>query len=66
LAELKRGHNVIVSAHGNSLRAIIKHLENIPDHEICNHEIGTGVVYIYEFDKKGQVVGKEIRDHNTK
>lgn len=65
LVDLKAGHNCIVAAHGNSLRAIIKHLEQIADEDICNHEIGTGVIYLYEIDNNGQVLSKEIRDHNN-
>jgi 2,3-bisphosphoglycerate-dependent phosphoglycerate mutase len=64
LKDLMQGHNVIVAAHGNSLRAIVKHLENISDHKIPNLEIGTGEIYIYELDKTGKVISKEIRDHN--
>ena len=66
LKDLKRGHNVIVSAHGNSLRAIVKHLEDIADDDIPNFEIGTGVIHVYEIDDEGKVVNKEIRDHNGK
>jgi len=64
LKDLKEGHNVIVSAHGNSLRAIIKHLEQIEDSEIANVEIGTGVIYLYEIDSEGKIIRKEIRDHS--
>ncbi len=66
LTDLKAGHNVIVAAHGNSLRAIIKHLEDITDDEICNYEIGTGVIYIYKLDDDGKVISKEIRNHEYK
>jgi 2,3-bisphosphoglycerate-dependent phosphoglycerate mutase len=65
LKDLKEGHNVIVAAHGNSLRAIVKHLEQISDQDIVETEIGTGVVYMYELDSNGRVIKKEIRDHNT-
>jgi 2,3-bisphosphoglycerate-dependent phosphoglycerate mutase len=64
LSDLKAGHNVIVAAHGNSLRAIVKHLEDISDEEIPNLEIGTGVIHIYEIDEEGKVLNKEIRDHS--
>lgn len=64
LGDLKKGHNVIVAAHGNSLRAIVKHLENIADDKISELEIGTGVIHIYEIDETGKVINKEIRDHN--
>jgi len=66
LKDLKDGHNVIVAAHGNSLRAIVKHLDEIADDKISEYEIGTGVVHVYEIDGDGKVVSKEIRDHNTK
>lgn len=62
--DLKKGHNVIVAAHGNSLRAIVKHLEQIADHEIQSLEIATGEVYVYEIDDEGKIKSKEIRDHN--
>lgn len=47
---LKAGEVVIVSAHGNSLRALVKHLSNIPDDEITGLEIPTGQPIIYELD----------------
>jgi len=61
LTDLKAGHNVIVAAHGNSLRAIIKHLENIADENISALELGTGEIYIYEIDDQGKMITKEIR-----
>ncbi|HKT85451.1 MAG TPA: 2,3-diphosphoglycerate-dependent phosphoglycerate mutase [Novosphingobium sp.] len=47
---LKAGATVIVSAHGNSLRALVKHLSNISDAEITGLEIPTGQPIIYELD----------------
>ncbi len=52
LPELAKGETVIISAHGNSLRALVKHLSNIPDDEITGLEIPTGQPIIYEFDDK--------------
>lgn len=48
--ELQSGKTVIISAHGNSLRALVKHLSNIPDDEITGLEIPTGQPIIYELD----------------
>ena len=48
--ELKAGRVVLISAHGNSLRALVKHLSNIPDDEITSLEIPTGQPIIYELD----------------
>lgn len=65
LKDLKEGHNVIVAAHGNSLRAIVKYLDKINDEDISGYEIGTGVIHVYEIDENGCVLNKEIRDHNN-
>jgi 2,3-bisphosphoglycerate-dependent phosphoglycerate mutase len=46
--ELKAGKRVLISAHGNSLRALVKHLSAIPDDEITSLEIPTGQPIIYE------------------
>ncbi len=46
--ELKAGKRVVISAHGNSLRALVKHLSAIPDDEITSLEIPTGQPIVYE------------------
>ena len=48
--ELRRGHNVLVAAHGNSLRAMVKMLDQVPDDEITELNIPTGVPLLYELD----------------
>jgi 2,3-bisphosphoglycerate-dependent phosphoglycerate mutase len=47
---LKDGQRVLISAHGNSLRALVKHLSGIPDDEITALEIPTGQPIVYELD----------------
>ena len=47
---LEKKENVLVVAHGNSLRSIIKYLENISDEDIMNVEIPTAIPYVYELD----------------
>jgi 2,3-bisphosphoglycerate-dependent phosphoglycerate mutase len=47
---VKSGQRVIVAAHGNSLRALVKYLDNIPDEEIVELNIPTGVPLVYELD----------------
>ena len=47
---LKAGQRVVISAHGNSLRALVKHLSAIPDDEITSLEIPTGQPIVYELD----------------
>lgn len=61
LPHLARGENVLLSAHGNSLRALVKYLEHISDEAIAKLEIATGEVYIYDVDKAGNILSKEIR-----
>jgi 2,3-bisphosphoglycerate-dependent phosphoglycerate mutase len=46
--ELKAGKRVLISAHGNSLRALVKHLSGIPDDEITSLEIPTGQPIVYD------------------
>ena len=46
--ELKAGKRVLISAHGNSLRALVKHLSHIPDDEITGLEIPTGQPIVYD------------------
>ena len=48
--DLKAGKRVLISAHGNSLRALVKHLSNIPDSEITELEIPTGQPIVYELN----------------
>lgn len=48
--QLAKGETVIVAAHGNSLRALVKHLSNISDEDILKLEIPTGQPIIYELD----------------
>jgi 2,3-bisphosphoglycerate-dependent phosphoglycerate mutase len=48
--ELKAGRNVLVTAHGNSLRAMVKMLDDVPEAEIVELNIPTGVPLLYELD----------------
>jgi 2,3-bisphosphoglycerate-dependent phosphoglycerate mutase len=47
---LKKGKSAIIPAHGNSLRALVKHIENINDKEIVSLNIPTGIPLVYELD----------------
>ena len=51
-----KGHHVIIVAHGNSLRGLIKYLDNVSDEDIVNIEIPTGKPICYEFNDDLQVV----------
>jgi 2,3-bisphosphoglycerate-dependent phosphoglycerate mutase len=47
---IKQGKKVLITAHGNSLRALVKYLDNIPEDEIVGLNIPTGVPLVYELD----------------
>ena len=57
--DLLAGKNVIVAAHGNSLRALTKYIENISDEDIMNVEMATGQPVVYDLDSKLNIVSKE-------
>jgi len=48
--DLAQGHSVLVTAHGNSLRALVKHLDGISDDAIASLNIPTGIPLVYELD----------------
>ena len=51
IPDLQKGLNVLIAAHGNSLRALVMNLEKIHSEEIVKLEIATGIPLIYKFDK---------------
>lgn len=57
--KLKDGKNVVIAAHGNSLRALIMYLENMSSKEILEFEIGTGIPRLYELDANLKVLKAE-------
>ena len=58
--DLQAGRNVLVAAHGNSLRALMKHLEQISDADIPSLEIATAVPVVYELDKNLAVSSRKM------
>jgi 2,3-bisphosphoglycerate-dependent phosphoglycerate mutase len=58
--ELKMGKNVLIAAHGNSLRALVKMLDEISEDEITGFNIPTGVPIAYELDKNLKPVSREF------
>ena len=49
--DLEAGHTVLIAAHGNSLRAIVKHLDDISGEDIAGLNIPTGQPLVYELDE---------------
>jgi hypothetical protein len=63
--ELKKGRNVLVVAHANTLRGLVKTIDNIGDEEIQNVQIPTGIPIIYKFKKDidtGQLISIDDDD----
>jgi 2,3-bisphosphoglycerate-dependent phosphoglycerate mutase len=58
LPELRAGRNLLVVAHGNSLRALVMHLDRLTPAEVLDLEIPTGVPLLYEIGSDGSVRGK--------
>jgi len=64
--KLKTHKEVLVAAHGNSLRAIIKHLKNISNEDIVDLNIPTGIAYVFEFDADFNLIKDEfLADEET-
>lgn len=57
--DLLAGKNVIVAAHGNSLRALTKYIEQISDEDIMGVEMATGQPVVYTLDERLNIVNKE-------
>ncbi len=58
--DISHGLNVLLVAHGNTLRAIIKELDTLNDEEIMNLNIGTGKIYLYRFDPGLKIISRTI------
>lgn len=59
--QLLRGENVLVAAHGNSLRALIKYLEDISNEVIPYVEVKNCEIHLYQLDERGRITQKEVR-----
>lgn len=64
LPAVKKARNVLFVTHGNTNRALMKHLENISDEEISGVEMLTGEVIVYQMDRTGKMLAKEKRTVN--
>jgi 2,3-bisphosphoglycerate-dependent phosphoglycerate mutase len=60
--DLKAGRTTLVTAHGNSLRALVKHLDGISDDDIAGLNIPTGIPLRYELDSALRVVTSDYLD----
>jgi 2,3-bisphosphoglycerate-dependent phosphoglycerate mutase len=58
--EVTAGKTVLVAAHGNSLRSLVMHLDQLTREQVLELNLGTGVPIMYELDAKGQVLKKQM------
>ena len=63
--DLRAGHTVLVAAHGNSLRALVKHLDGISDDDIAGLNIPTGMPLVYELDDDARADGRRAGATST-
>ena len=64
-ADLSLGKNVLVVAHGNSLRGLVKMIDNIPDDYIRDVAIPTGIPIVYKFNGRMEAVEDEDEEGNA-
>lgn len=62
LPAVKAGRNVLVSAHGNSLRAIVMKLDRLTREQVLDLNIPNGVPLVYDIDSEGRVISKAMLD----
>jgi 2,3-bisphosphoglycerate-dependent phosphoglycerate mutase len=60
-----KGQNILVAAHGNSIRALIKYIENLSDNQIEHTEMILGKALIYTLDESGRMTSREERNIDT-
>ena len=65
--QIKAGKKIIIAAHGNSLRGVVKHLKNMSDEDIMGLNLPTGIPFVYELDEnmKPVVSMKFLGDEET-
>jgi 2,3-bisphosphoglycerate-dependent phosphoglycerate mutase len=61
--EYRAGKNIVISAHGNSLRALVMKLDQLSRDEVLKLNLGTGVPMIYRLNEDGSVAEKRVLEH---
>ncbi len=60
IKDLREGKNILIAAHGNSLRSIVMEIEKLTPEQILKVEIPTGVPIVYEFDSQLKLLSKKV------
>jgi len=58
---VQSGKNILVSAHGNSLRSIVMQLDSLTEDQVTKLELATGVPIEYDIDPKGKILSKQVK-----
>lgn len=66
MPRLRHGQNILVVAHGNSIRSLVKYIENISNSEIGDMEMIQGAALMYEVDREGRAKSKEVIQIDSK
>lgn len=66
LTHLKNGDNVLVSAHGNSLRSMVMFLDRLSQETVCELELATGIPIIYDVNFEGHVTNKVVLNNSSR
>lgn len=65
LPRLQKGQTVLMAAHGNSIRALMKYIEDLTIEEVIHTEMIFGTALIYKVDKEGHMINKDVRSIDT-
>jgi 2,3-bisphosphoglycerate-dependent phosphoglycerate mutase len=57
---INKGENILIVAHGNSLRSLVKYIEDISNEEITNIEFDFNEIIIFNLDEKGKCLDKKV------
>lgn len=61
----RESKKILIVAHGNSLRALIKYLDHVSDEDIAGVELATGEIVVYKVNPEGDVISKEKRQTSS-
>ena len=62
---VKSGKNILVAAHGNSLRSIVMHLDGLTEDQVTKLELATGAPIVYDINGEGAIVSKSVKQLST-
>lgn len=61
LPQLEKDSHIVLVGHGNTIRALMKHFENVHEDDIASVEMPFGTILVYDLDENGKALNKEVR-----